>query len=297
MTTGQGAVYDLGYEPYDGERHGRRGARLTVWADGVRRVLGIRRKARRKIMPWLLLAIALLPAIAFVGIAFVVPAGVAGEFDLSDANSNFFQIGGTIVMLFTALAAPELLIPDRRDGVLSMLSSRPLTSNDYLAARFASAVTVVGGFLLLPQLLLFVGQAGTDPEGLAQGLINAVPTIPKILAVAAIYVVAFVPIGFAIASLLNRKSIAASVFLAVIIGLTAFSEAIVRGSVVPGGRWVALLAPINTADAANHWVFGSVNNESLLAAADIHPLAGLAALVVIGAVSVAFSVRRYRGLM
>jgi ABC-2 type transport system permease protein len=297
MTSEQGAVYDLGYEPYHGERRGRKGAMLTIWGDGNRRVLGIRRKARRKIMPWLLVALALLPAIVFVGIAFVVPESVASEFSLADANSNFFQIGGTIVMLFTALAAPELLIPDRKDGVLSMLSSRPLTSNDYLAARFASNVTVVGGFLLIPQLLIFVGQAGTDPDGLVQGLINTAPTIPKILAVTAIYVVAYVPLGFVIASLVKRKSIAASVFLAVIIGLAAFSEAIVRNSVVPGGRWIALLTPINTANAANTWIFGSTDNESLLAVADIHPLAGIAALVVVGSAAVMFSVRRYRSLM
>jgi ABC-2 type transport system permease protein len=297
MTTEQGAVYDLGYEPYHGERLGKKGARRTIWADGNRRVLGLRRKARRKIMPWLLVAMALLPAIVFVGIAFVVPADISGEFNLADANSNFFQIGGTIVMLFTALAAPELLIPDRRDGVLSMLSSRPLTSTDYLAARFASNITVVGGFLLIPQLLIFIGQAGTDPDGLVQGIINAAPTIPRILAVTAIYVIAYVPLGFMIASLVNRKSIAASVFLAVIIGLTAFSEAIVRNSVLPGGRWVALLAPINTANAANGWIFGSTNNQSLLAVADIHPLMGIGALVVIGSLAVTFSVRRYQRLM
>jgi ABC-2 type transport system permease protein len=297
MTVEQGAVYDLGYEPYHGERRGRKGAMHAVWADGNRRVLGIRRKARRKIMPWLLIAMALLPAIVFVGIAFVLPAGVADEFDLTGANSNMFQLGGTIAMIFTALAAPELLIPDRKDGVLSMLSSRPLTSTNYLAARFASNVTVVGAFLLIPQILIFIGQAGTDPDGLSQGLINAAPTIPKIFAVTAIYILAYVPLGFMIASLVNRKSIAASVFLAVIIGLTAFGEAIVRNSVLPGGRWVALLAPINTADAANNWVFGSINNDSLLAAADIHPLMGIAALVVIGSAAVAFSVRRYRRLM
>lgn len=297
MTTEKGAVYDLGYEPYHGERRGRRGATLTVWGDGNRRVLGLRRKARRKIMPWILIAIALLPAIVSVGISFVVPAGVANEFDLADANANFFQLGGTIVMLFTALAAPELLIPDRKDGVLSMLSSRPLTSDDYLAARFASAVTVVGGFLLIPQLLLFIGQAGTDPDGLIQGLINAAPTVPKIFAVTAIYVTAYVPLGFMIASLMKRKSIAASVFLAVIIGLSGFSEAIVRNSVFAGGRWVALLGPINTANAANYWIFGSIDNDSLLAAADIHPLIGIATLAVISAAAIAVSVRKYRRLM
>ncbi len=297
MTTDHGAVYDLGYEPYDGERHGRRGARITVWADGTRRVLGIRRKARRKILPWILVAMALIPAIVSVGLAFVIPADLAGDFQLVGSNAGFFQLGGTITMLFTALAAPELLIPDRRDGVLSMLSSRPLTSNDYLAARFLGALTVVGGFLLLPQVLLFVGQAGTDPDGLIQGFINAAPTVPKILAAAVIYALAYVPLGFMIATLVKRKAIAAGVYLATIIGPTAFAEAIVRNSVAPGGRWVALLAPINTADAANHWVFGTVNNDSLLAIADIHPAVGLGALTIVGVAATIVSVKRYRGLM
>ena len=297
MTTERGAVYDLGYEPYVGERRGGAGARRTVWADGMRRVLGLRRKAKRKIMPWLLVAFALLPAIATVGISFILPAYVASDLALSSANVDFFQLGGTMVMLFTALAAPELLIPDRRDGVLSMLSSRPLTSNGYLAARFAALTTVVGGFLLLPQILLFIGQAGTDPDGLVSGIVHAAPTIPKILAVSVVYIIAFVPLGFAVASLVNRKSIAAGVFLAMMIGMSAFSEAIVRSSALPGGRWLALLAPVNTADAANRWIFGSVNNDSLLAVARIHPLWGIVGIVVIGIAAVALAAQRYRRLL
>jgi hypothetical protein len=34
MTDSTGAVYDLGYEPYEGERRGRSGARRTLVADG-----------------------------------------------------------------------------------------------------------------------------------------------------------------------------------------------------------------------------------------------------------------------
>ncbi|MCL1597630.1 MAG: ABC transporter permease, partial [Actinomycetia bacterium] len=246
MTTSEGAVYDLGYQPFEGEHRGRKGAWITVWAEGLRRILGIRRKARRKIMPWLLVAIALIPSIIGVGVAFILPAPVAEGVDLASQNADFFALGGTIAMLFTALAAPELLIPDRRDGVLSMLSSRPLTSTDYLTARFASLLTVVGAFLLLPQAVLFAGQVGTDPEGLAKGIVNAADTLPKILVVAAIYVIAYVPLGFAVASLSNRKAIAASVYLAGMIALTAFAEVIVRNAVFDGARWFALIAPINT---------------------------------------------------
>jgi ABC-2 type transport system permease protein len=297
MTQQSGAVYDLGYEPYEGERTGRSGARRTVYIDGIRRVLGLGRKARRKIMPWTLLFFAIVPALVAIGIGFLVPAGTPDAINLAEQNSDFFTLSGTIAMLFTALAAPELLIPDRKDGVLSMLSSRPLTPGDYLGARFASLATVVASFMILPQLLLFFGQAGTDPEGLVQGFINAADTLPKILAVAAVYTIAYIPLGFVIASLSNRKAIATASYLAIMIALTAFAEAIVRESSISGGRWVALLAPINTADAANVWIFGGSNPDSLLAAADISPVYGIVALVVFGTVLTVFSLNRYRRLM
>jgi ABC-2 type transport system permease protein len=292
-----GAVYDLGYTPYEGERRGRRGARRTVFADGVRRVLGIRRKGRRKILPWLLVSIAMLPPIAFVGISFFIPIDVEEAFNASQQHAQFFQLGGTIAMLFVALAAPELLIPDRRDGVLSMLSSRPMTSNDYLAARFASLLAIVGGFLLIPQFVLYVGQAAVDNDGLVQGLIDGGPDLPRVLFVAAIYATAFVPLGFVIASLSNRKAIASSVYVATMIALSGFADGIVRNTTFTGGRFVALLAPLDTANAANAWVFDVSSNDNLLAAADISPAWGVVALVVIGAVATSLSVARYRRLM
>jgi ABC-2 type transport system permease protein len=297
MTDGTGAVYDLGYSPYDGERRGRAGARRTVFGDGVRRVLGIRRKARRKVLPWALLVIAMLPPIAFVGISFFIPADVSTAFDPSTQHAQFFALGGTIVLLFTALAAPELLIPDRKDGVLSMLSSRPMTSNDYLGSRFASLLAIVAGFLLVPQFILYVGQAATNPDGVLNGLVDGADAIPKILLVAAIYVIAYVPFGFVVASLSNRKAIAASVYLAIMIGLSGVAEAIVQNATVAGSRWVALFAPINTADAANAAIFGQENPDSLLSIADISVVWGVVALVVMGAIAVAFSVNRYRRLM
>lgn len=292
-----GAVYDLGYTPYDGERRGRRGARRTVFADGVRRVLGIRRKGRRKILPWLLLSIAVIPPIAFVGISFFIPIDVEEAFNTSQQHAQFFQLGGTIAMLFVALAAPELLIPDRRDGVLSMLSSRPMTSDDYLAARFASLIAIVGGFLLIPQFVLYVGQAAVNDDGLLQGLIDGAPNLPRILFVAAIYTTAFVPLGFLIASLSNRKAIASSVYVATMIALSGFADGIVRNTTFTGGRFVALLAPLDTADAANNWVFGISSPDSLLDAANISPVWGIVSLVVLGAVATSISVVRYRRLM
>ncbi|MDJ0790493.1 MAG: hypothetical protein QNJ71_01220 [Acidimicrobiia bacterium] len=295
--TERGAVYDLGYAPYDGSRLGRRGARATLFADGIRRVLGIRRKARRKVFPWMLIVIAVVPSIVFVGINFFVPGGITEGASTNATHANFFVLNGAVALVFTALAAPELLIPDRRDGVLSILSSRPLTYVDYLSSRFASLVAVVGAFLIFPQFVLYLGLAATNTDGLFRGLVEGADALPKVLLVTVIYIIAYVPLGFVVASLANRKAIAATVYIAIVIGLSAVAEAVVANNVFAGGRWVALIAPVNTADAAAEWVFGQSSPESLLAAADINPGVGLVALIVFGAIGVAFSLYRYRSLM
>ena len=297
MTDQTGAVYDLGYEPYEGERNGRSGARRTVVADGLRRVLGLRRKGRRKVLPWALLVVAIAPAVVASGMSFLFPPGAPQEIGIVTANAEFFLLGGTIALLFTSLAAPELLIPDRSDGVLSMLASRPLTPADYIVAKFASITAIVGAFLLVPQLFLYIGGAGTYPEGLFAGLVDGADKLPKILLVAGVYTIAFVPLAFVISALAKRKAVASSIFIATTLALSMVGGTIVRESDSAVGRWIALLSPIDTANAVNHWVFGEEDGESLLAVADIHPMLGLLSLVVLSAASVFFVLRRYRRIM
>ena len=135
--TGSGAVFDLGYQPHDGPRLGRSAAVRTTLRDGIRRVFGIRRKARRKILPFLLLGMALIPAVVMVGLAFFMNQFGISEGEFGTAL-DYFGWTGNLMILFCALAAPELLVPDRSDGVLSVYASRPLTTGDYLAARAAA---------------------------------------------------------------------------------------------------------------------------------------------------------------
>ncbi|MDA2979551.1 MAG: hypothetical protein O3B42_07320 [Actinomycetota bacterium] len=297
MTDRTGAVYDLGYEPYEGERNGRSGARRTVVADGLRRVLGLRRKGRRKVLPWALLLVAVAPAVVAVGASFLLPTGGSDQIEIVTANAGFFLLGGTIALLFASLAAPELLIPDRSDGVLSMLASRPLTPGDYVAAKFASIAAIVFAFLLVPQITLYVGEAGTHSQGLFAGFVDGADKLPKILLVAGVYTIAYVPLAFVIAALTKRKAVASSIFIALSLGLAGIGETIVRETNFAAARWIALLSPIDDANAVNLWVFDEHGEENLLDYADIHPLFGLLSLVVLGIACVFFVYRRYRRIM
>ena len=67
MTTGQDArLFDLGYRRYDGPRERPARAMLTLAEFTARRVLGLGRGARHKVLPAITLAIAYLPALASV---------------------------------------------------------------------------------------------------------------------------------------------------------------------------------------------------------------------------------------
>ena len=162
MNQGQAQVFDLGYQAYTGPREGRSRARRALFENGVRTLLGIGRGGRAKILPILLLIATITPALVFVLILSV--AGIEDE--LPDAG-DYYGIVGIILVLFGAIMAPELLIADRRSNVLQLYLVRPLTSTDYVVARFLAFFAVVlalvysGQVILLAGYLLTVDDPGT----------------------------------------------------------------------------------------------------------------------------------------
>lgn len=252
----EGVVYDLGYVPHDGPRLGRAAAVRATIVDGLRRVLGLRRKARKKIFPWTLLAIATIPAIVFVGLAFFL-----GEFT-PDAESPFgghpeyFNLAGTMVMIFAALAGPELLIPDRNEGVLAVYSSRPMRAVDYLMARGASLAGVVGFFLLVPQLLMYLGFAALDDDGFVGAFIGNSGDMLRIVVTTAVYVTAYGAPSLFIAAFANRSAPAAGTYLAVMFVLTGVAHGVAEsgaGSTV--SKLAALIALFEHPHVVRDWIF------------------------------------------
>jgi ABC-2 type transport system permease protein len=161
----EGTVYDLGYQPHEGPRLGRSAAIRAMVMDGSRRVLGLRRKAWPKVLPWALIAAAIVPAAWVVALSFVV----AG-FSLEDAGpfgdpARFFDMIGMLAMFFVALAAPTLLIPDRQYGVLAIYASRPVRASDYLLARAVTLLVLTSLFMLIPHTILYLGISALYVDG------------------------------------------------------------------------------------------------------------------------------------
>ena len=110
----QGArLFGLGYRSYEGPRRSPRWAIVSLGVFTVRRVLGLGRGARHKILPALVLLIAFAPAVVSVAVAAFLNDI---ESDQLISYGEYTFIIGSALALFAALIAPEALCPDRRSG-------------------------------------------------------------------------------------------------------------------------------------------------------------------------------------
>ena len=152
MTETQSQVFDIGYRHYEGPREGRMRARKAIWINGVRTALGIGRGWNSKALPVLLFIAVMIPAIAISIATTTVDPG--GEFP---GHDGYYELVYILLILFSAIIAPELLCPDRRDGVISLYLVRPLSTTDYVAGRWAAFLTVTLALVYLGQVVLFIG--------------------------------------------------------------------------------------------------------------------------------------------
>ena len=129
MTQRTGELFDLGYQHYDGPREGRMRARKAVFFDGFRTTLGLGRGAGAKVLPMLLFGAAMAPAVILALIASLTD----GLLEVP-GHPLYYEIVSTVLLIFAAIIAPELLCPDRRNGVISLYLVRPLSITDYVAA-------------------------------------------------------------------------------------------------------------------------------------------------------------------
>ena len=234
-------IFDRGYRTYDGPKSGPSGARGAVYKDGIRRVLGLGRKARQKIFPWALLSIALIAAAVFIGIHWVIGNIEESLREGVPTYGGLFDFYSAISLLFIALAGPQLLVPDRTSGALSVYFSRPLTVDGYLGAKAASFATVVGAIYLIPQLVLHLGLAIISSDGFLPYLSETSDVLWKVPVTTLAFVALHGAVVFVLSTTIDRTGIAAAAFL----GLLTAGGGIagrVSEATFPGARWASLLA-------------------------------------------------------
>jgi hypothetical protein len=194
-----------------------------------------------------------------------------------------------MALLFVALATSELLIPDRVHGTMAIYASRALTTPDYVMMRASSLAIVVIGFLWIPHLVLFTGRGWVSSEGISAYIGNNYPTIWKTALVSVVYFAAYTSIGFLVAAFSKRTTVAAGVYL----GIVMLSGA--TGALVDAGFDVfGLGAVLEHPTYVKNWILGGSSNDLIPRIAGMEPYASLLVIVAMAVAAVLVVVGRYR---
>lgn len=293
-TTGEGTVYDLGYAPHEGPRLGRRAAIRAMFIDGSRRALGLRRKPWTKVLPWALIAAAIVPAAWVVALTFV-----AAGFSLEDAGpfgdpAEFFEMIGMLAMFFVALVAPTLLIPDRQYGVLAIYASRPVRAVDYLFARGAALIVLTSLFMLIPHAILYLGISTLYVDGFLAGLVEHGKAIPDILGTTAAYVLGYGTPAFLIALFVGRAAIATGVYVFTMFMTASMIEAMPRATELLVFRILAPLGLFWHPLTVRDWLFDREPEQWALDRVGFEPWVGAVVILSFAVATAVIAHRRYR---
>jgi ABC-2 type transport system permease protein len=228
--SGGAQIHDLGYRPYEGERAGVAWAMTSLGAHAIRRVLGLKRAARHKLLPALTLLIAFVPAIVFVGMASFIPDTVIRE-NLLPSYGDYYGFTITAIFLFASFVAPEAICTDRRTGMLALYLASPLDRTTYVISKIGAVATVLATITLLPLAFLLIAYtiAGAGPEGLG----GFVETLLRIVVAGLLVAVYFAALTSAVSSFTSRRGIASAAVVLALLVPTIVVGAIVESTDAP----------------------------------------------------------------
>lgn len=259
-----GRIYDRGHRRYVGRRSGLRGATRSLVIHSVRSVLGLGRPGRMKVVPVAVILFSYLPAIAFVGVAALLPVDLREE-GLLPTYAGYYGYVIAAIYLFAAFIAPLLLTHDRRTGMLGVYLSSPLNRTTYLAGKAIAALGLILLVTLGPPLLMLI--AFTLEESGPGSVLDWLDAFVRIVASSLVLGLLFVAIGLAVAAATDRPVVA-----------TAAIALIFPGSAIVSDRFVydAHLSPalhlINLANLPRELIFrihGETGRRGVLGAGNL----------------------------
>lgn len=247
----EGSVYDLGYRAYEGVRLGRLHAILSLYLTSLRGIFGFGRHTSSKILPFALAVIALLPAVVQLGIVATVEVI---DFDLISAD-DYYEFVQWPLALFVAVVAPELVGRDQRNRTLALYFSRPLLRDDYILAKMAALSTALLIMALVPEAVVFVGNAmaRSDPSDYFR---ENWRDIAPIIASGAMIALLWSSIGLAIGSQTDRWQLSSGGIVAYFAVSWILASILVNTSDEGVFRYSLLFSGFHVVRAFTLWVFG-----------------------------------------
>ena len=273
-----GAIHDIGYRHYEGPRLGASYIWRSLFVETLRGTYGLGRSARSKVMPFLLLAVMVLPA-ATIGI-------VTGYFGFSELPLGYTSYVFALqipVTIFVASQSPVAMSRDLRFQVAPLYFSRPLSRQQYVRAKYAAMAIGLLILMGLPLTLLFAGALLAELP-----IEDQLPDFLRSMAGAAVQAAVLAGIGLALAALTPRRGLGVAAVVGVLLVLSGI-QATVRAMAEEFGNdtftgYAGLISPFSLVDGV---MAGPLEAESVMAVGPQGPWASavfcaVAVLLVVG---------------
>ncbi|WP_031508667.1 ABC transporter permease subunit [Streptomyces megasporus] len=201
------SIHNIGYRHYDGPRLGRSYARRSLLTQSLRGAYGLGRSAKSKVLPFVLLAVMVLPAGILVAVAAVTPGAKALEVQYTE----YALMMQPVIGLYLASQAPQSVSRDLRFRTVPLYFSRPIERVDYVAAKYAAMASALFLFVTAPLVVMYVGALlveldfGDQTTGFLQGLAGT-----------AVFSVLHAGIGLVVSALTPRRGFGVAAVIAVL---------------------------------------------------------------------------------
>jgi ABC-2 type transport system permease protein len=254
-----GTVFDIGYRNYTGVREGRKRSRSAIFKDAIRIALGFGRGPRAKILPWLFIsilsAIGLIMAMIAGAANRIAGAGTAQRMNLP-SHDDYYGIVASILFVFAAIVAPELLCRDRREGTINLYLVRPITGTDYIWSRWAAFIVITLIAVWMPQLILFLGLAMGDAVPLEYLRTNWTD-VPKFLLAGVVMATYATSLAMLTASFTTRRADASVFLVGLFLISTPFTVGLAQEIEGTAGQWISMFSLLNIPLHVNDVIFGA----------------------------------------
>lgn len=284
-----GEVFDRGYQHYAGERRGRSYAVRALTIYSIKRGLGIKKRWTAKILPIILYGISFIPAIVIVGLLAFLPAG-----ELGIGYGSLYGTLELVILVFAAALAPEMLCDDRRENVLQLYFSRPITRLDYLGAKVGAMAILMGTIVFLPPLILFVGLTLVDASPVSYFFEN-IEDLLRIVVFGVLVSTYYASLGLIISLFTTRKGIAAAILIVGVVILSGLASGVHEAISDQSWRgYLVFASPFEYIEAMRAWIFGEdIPSNNIAASSNVPGILYAVATLAVAAVSMAVMRRQY----
>ncbi len=287
--TGQaGAIHDIGYRHYDGPRLGAAYVRRSLFVETLRGAYGLGRSARSKMMPFLLLAVLVLPAVV-VGIV----TSYIGLESLPLDYTSYVLALQVPVSVYLGSQAPAVMSRDLRFHTTALYFSRPLSRQQYVQAKYAGMAAAVFLLLALPITLLLAGALLAELP-----VDEQLPDYLRAMVGAVLHALVLAGIALVVAAMTPRRGLGVAAVVGVFVVLSGF-QAIVGTLAFAFGNdtfrgYAGLLSPYTLVDGVVTGVLGADSSVGQGPPGVVGTVVFVAVLVLLLAGCYAALLARYR---